>query len=267
MQNTTNNGQLRQVPSNAGGLIRSTLVSGAAALAVLTIVYLPAEYGRDPTGFGAVLGLTEMGQIKQQLYAEDAADAAAPQIAIDPAVIARLDAIEAQLALMNAVIGAPPAAAPAEAAPVEAAPVEAAPIEAAPAAPAEVAPETAPTEAAPTEVPSAATDPAAPAAAQWRDEVSYTLAPDEGIEVKLAMTEGQIAQFEWTANGAVVNYDTHGDGSGQKISYEQGRGVGEQAGAVTAAFTGNHGWFWRNRTDAPVTITLRTKGEYSALKQ
>jgi hypothetical protein len=256
MQNTTNNGQLRQVPSNAGGLIRSTLVSGAAALAVLTIVYLPAEYGRDPTGFGAVLGLTEMGQIKQQLYAEDAADAAAPQIAIDPAVIARLDAIEAQLALMNAVIGAPPAAAPAEAARVEAAQIEAAP-----AAPAEAAPETAPAQA------PAATDKAAPAAAQWRDEVSHTLAPDEGIEVKLAMTEGQIAQFEWTANGAVVNYDTHGDGSGQKISYELGRGVGEQAGAVTAAFTGNHGWFWRNRTDAPVTITLRTKGEYSALKQ
>jgi pyruvate/2-oxoglutarate dehydrogenase complex dihydrolipoamide acyltransferase (E2) component len=257
MQNTTNNGQLRQVPSNAGGLIRSTLVSGAAALAVLTIVYLPAQYGRDPTGFGAVLGLTEMGQIKQQLYAEDAADAAAPQIAIDPAVIARLDAIEAQLALMNAVIGAPPLAAP-----VEPAPVEAAPVEAAPAAPAEAAPETAPAEAAP-----AATDAAAPDAAQWRDEASYTLAPGEGIEVKLAMTEGQIAQFEWTANGAVVNFDTHGDGGGQKISYEQGRGVGEQAGSLTAAFTGNHGWFWRNRTDAPVTITLRTKGEYAELKQ
>ena len=158
MQNTSNNGQLRQVPSTSGGLIRSTLVSGAAALAVLTIVYLPAEYGRDPTGFGAVLGLTEMGQIKQQLYAEDAADAAAPQIAIDPAIIARLDAIEAQLALMNAVIGAPPSAVQAETPPVQAAP-EAAPAEAAP----------------------AATDTAAPAAAQWRDEASYTLAPGEGI--------------------------------------------------------------------------------------
>ena len=253
MQNTSNNGQLRQVPSNAGGLIRSTLLSAAAALAVLTIVYLPAEYGRDPTGFGAVLGLTEMGQIKQQLYAEDAADAAAPQIAIDPAIIARLDAIEAQLAMMNAVIGAPPIAVQAEAAPMEAAPMKAEP-----AAPAEAAPEAAP---------AAAADPAPPAAAQWRDEASYTLAPGEGIEVKLAMTEGQTAQFEWTANGAVVNFDTHGDGSGQKISYEQGRGVAQQAGELTAAFTGNHGWFWRNRTDAPVTITLRTKGEYSAVKQ
>jgi hypothetical protein len=64
----------------------------------------------------------------------------------------------------------------------------------------------------------------------------------------------------------VVNYDTHGDGSGQKISYEQGRGVPDQAGELTAAFTGNHGWFWRNRTDAPVTVTLRTAGDYAEMK-
>ena len=107
---------------------------------------------------------------------------------------------------------------------------------------------------------------AEPAAPEWRDEVSYTLAPGEGIEVKLVMEEGQTARFEWTANGGVVNYDTHGDGSGQKVSYEQGRGVPEQAGELTAAFTGNHGWFWRNRTDAPVTVTLRTGGAYAEMK-
>ena len=106
----------------------------------------------------------------------------------------------------------------------------------------------------------------AEATSGWRDEVSYTLAPGEGIEVKLAMQEGQIARFEWTANGSVVNYDTHGDGGGQRVSYEQGRAVPEQAGELTAAFTGNHGWFWRNRTDDPVTITLRTAGDYAELK-
>jgi hypothetical protein len=229
MQNMSNNGQLRQVPSNSGGLIRSTLASGAAALAVLVIVYLPAEYGRDPTGFGAVLGLTEMGQIKQQLYAEDAADAASAPVVLDPAVMARLDAIEAQLASINAALagGAAPVAG---------------------AAPNTAAPD-------------------ALAAGQWRDEGNYTLEPGQGIEVKLAMQAGEVAQFEWTANGAVVNFDTHGDGSGQKISYEQGRSVEGQTGELTAAFTGNHGWFWRNRTDAPVTITLRTKGAYSEVKQ
>jgi hypothetical protein len=260
--NRTNEGaQVRGVKATSGGLIRSTLLSGAAALGVLGVVYLPAEYGMDPTGFGAVLGLTEMGQIKQQLYAEAEADAAAAPVVLDPGVMARLERMEAQLTDIAAIVGADVLrdggadVTDAAAAPEASVPVEPAPGEAATAEPA-------PVEAAPTE----AVAEAAPAAPEWRDEVSYTLPPGEGIEVKLVMEEGQTARFEWTANGGVVNYDTHGDGSGQKVSYEQGRAVPEQAGELTAAFTGNHGWFWRNRTDAPVTVTLRTGGDYAEIK-
>ena len=45
-----------------------------AALAILITVVLPAEYGVDPTRIGRVLGLTEMGEIKQQLAEEAEAD-------------------------------------------------------------------------------------------------------------------------------------------------------------------------------------------------
>lgn len=277
-------GHVRGVEATSGGLIRSTVISGAAALAVLTVFYLPAEYGVDVTGLGGVLGLTEMGQIKQQLYGEAAADdaaAAAQVMTLDPAVTARLDRMEAQLLTIGAIIGAPAIDLPAPA--VESAPEEeAVVVEPEPqAAPEPIATESVSESAPAVEDTEANPEPAAEAAAiepaveaavaeaitsEWRDEVSYTLAPGEGIEVKLVMQEGQTARFEWTANGAVVNYDTHGDGSGQKISYETGRGVPEQAGELTAAFTGNHGWFWRNRTDAPVTMTLRTAGDYAELK-
>jgi hypothetical protein len=231
---------------------------------MLSVVYLPAEYGIDPTGLGAVLGLTEMGQIKQQLYAEaeaDEAGAGAP-ITLDPATLARLERIEAQLAAMGAVIGAPAALTDIPAQTAEA-------IAAAPAPEPDPAPAPAPeaaAEPAPAETAAAVDTAVSEANSGWRDEVSYSLAPGEGIEVKLVMQEGQTARFEWTANGSVVNYDTHGDGSGQKVSYEQGRGVPDQAGELTAAFTGNHGWFWRNRTDAPVTVTLRTAGDYAEMK-
>jgi hypothetical protein len=247
--------QLRGVDATSDGLIRSTLIASGAAAAMLSVVYLPAEYGIDPTGLGAVLGLTEMGQIKQQLYAEaeaDEAGAGAP-ITLDPATLARLERIEAQLAAMGAVIGAPAALTDIPAQTAEE-------IAAAPAPEPDPAPAPAPEAA-------AAVDTAVSEAnSGWRDEVSYSLAPGEGIEVKLVMQEGQTARFEWTANGSVVNYDTHGDGSGQKVSYEQGRGVPDQAGELTAAFTGNHGWFWRNRTDAPVTVTLHTAGDYAEMK-
>lgn len=252
-------GHIRGVEATSGGLIRSTLIASGMAAAMLSVVYLPAEYGIDPTGFGAVLGLTEMGQIKQQLYAEAEADddaAASAPVTLDPDTLARLDRIESQLATISAVIGAPAALSDAPAEQVTAA--DPAP-EPAPAPEAMAAP-------APAETAAAVDAAVAEATSGWRDEVSYTLAPGEGIEVKLAMQEGQTARFEWTANGSVVNYDTHGDGGGQKVSYEQGRAVPEQAGELTAAFTGNHGWFWRNRTEAPVTVTLRTAGDYAELR-
>ncbi|RWO37507.1 MAG: transmembrane anchor protein [Mesorhizobium sp.] len=99
------------------------------------------------------------------------------------------------------------------------------------------------------------------------DEMSITLTPGEGAEIKLIMMKGAQANYSWTANGGLVNFDTHGDGGGENISYEKGRGVGEDEGVLEAAFDGNHGWFWRNRTDADVTVTLRTSGAYTNIKR
>lgn len=108
----------------------------------------------------------------------------------------------------------------------------------------------------------------APAEAQmWKDEISFALEPGQGIEIKLVMEEGAVAPFEWKVEGGAVNFDLHGDGSGNEISYEKGRAVPEAAGELTAAFTGNHGGFWRNRGGAPVSVTLRVVGAYSEIKR
>ncbi|MEO1226587.1 MAG: hypothetical protein AAFX92_20405 [Pseudomonadota bacterium] len=240
-------GHIEGVDATSAGLVRATLGSLAAALAILIVFWLPAEYGFDPTGLGRVTGLTQMGEIKQQLYAEAAAEdavlaaqAAAERVSADPALIVRLDRLEAQLAGITTVLGIAPL--PALTAEAVAPPSE---------APAPMAP-----------TPEPSPEPVVP---EWRDEVSYTLAPTEGIEIKLVMTEGAIAAFEWTANGSILNHDTHGDGGDRRITYEQGRGVPGQSGELVAAFDGNHGWFWRNRTDAPVTFTLRTRGDYARM--
>ena len=45
-------------------LRKSTLIAAVSAVAILTLVVLPSEYGIDPTGIGRVIGLTEMGDIK-----------------------------------------------------------------------------------------------------------------------------------------------------------------------------------------------------------
>ena len=99
----------------------------------------------------------------------------------------------------------------------------------------------------------------------WTDKVSFTLVPGEGIEIKLVMEKDAEAEYRWVAKNGVVNFDLHGDGSGQNISYEKGRAVPGQEGVLTAAFTGNHGWFWRNRDKQDVTVTLSVRGSYSEI--
>jgi len=108
---------------------------------------------------------------------------------------------------------------------------------------------------------------AGPAADPWRDEISFMLQPGEGTEIKLRMQAADKATYAWEVQGGVVNYDTHGDGGGRSISYEKGRGVSSDEGELLAAFTGNHGWFWRNRGQAPVKVVLRTGGTYRDIQR
>jgi len=221
----------RPAPSDlpsTGSLLKSTGIAAVIASALLVTTVLPAEYGVDPTGVGSLLGLTEMGRIKMQLAEEAKADAAA------------------EVSASQAAVQLSPVVTPSEAPPTPSAPAEALP--------------------GPTIQPAQAAS--APQAQTWSDTTTVNLAPDDSYEVKLVMEKGATARFEWFTNGPTVNYDTHGDGPG--INYHgYGKGTNEdrQEGELTAAFTGSHGWFWRNRSGQPVTITLRTSGDYTDMKQ
>ena len=100
----------------------------------------------------------------------------------------------------------------------------------------------------------------------WRDEISFTLAPGDSAEWKLVMTAGQSAEYKMIVDGGRVNFDLHGHGSGQSVTYERGRGSRGPEGVISADFDGEHGWFWRNRDSAPVTITVQVRGEYSEFR-
>ena len=81
------------------------------------------------------------------------------------------------------------------------------------------------------------------------------------------MNEGDVAGYRMVIEGGRVNFDLHAHGRGQSITYEKGRGSTGSEGELVAAFSGNHGWFWRNRDKTPLTVTLQLRGTYSALKQ
>lgn len=103
------------------------------------------------------------------------------------------------------------------------------------------------------------------------DQMTVTLKPGEGTEIKLEMLKNKTVSYEWTAAGGPVNYDTHGEPyNGEKgyfHSYTKGKQVKGDKGEFTALFDGTHGWFWRNRSNNDVTISLETTGDYLSVKQ
>jgi hypothetical protein len=96
-------------------------------------------------------------------------------------------------------------------------------------------------------------------------EATLTLAPDEGSEVKATMKAGEEFTYEWSTGGPKINFELHGEeigaGSGDYTSYEKGTSAGA-SGKFRAPFDGTHGWYWRNRSDAPITITVKATGAF-----
>lgn len=101
------------------------------------------------------------------------------------------------------------------------------------------------------------------------DELSLTLRPNEGAEIKALMRKGERFVFTWTTEGGTANFDMHGEAPDAKkdefTSYWKGTKASGGHGAFEAPFDGTHGWYWRNRGSVPVTVKVRTSGFYEKL--
>lgn len=217
----------RDLPSTPK-LIKSTLLAIVGAAFLLVAVVMPAEYGIDPTGLGKVTGLQTMGEIKMSLAKEAEAE---------------------QLAAERAVNQEMPVAVVDEDAPSEQLLAENMAV--APATQTDAAPEVGLT------------------AGIRKDTMTVELAPDEGSEIKVDLKKGEVVRYSWSSNAGKANFDIHADSKPLKIKYH-GYGKGSAVtdeGTIEAAFDGSHGWFWRNRSGAPLTVTLETEGPYTDIKQ
>jgi hypothetical protein len=204
-------------------LIRSTIVATAVAGVLAVTCVLPAEYAYDPTGVGRVLGLTEMGEIKRDAEAKKAKKADLPGAKSG----------STQLASGSHVMN-------------DAAPIGGAWSQLAQAAPAAA--------------------PAAPAAAtgQKTDTLEIVLQPNAKMELKAWMKKGEGYAFTWTASSP-INFNFHGEKFNARddeyTEYKKGIAATDK-GEFKAGYDGTHGWSWRNRTKAPITVKATITGTY-----
>lgn len=107
-----------------------------------------------------------------------------------------------------------------------------------------------------------------PGTRQRSDTVTLDIPAGGELEYKLAMALGKRLDYTWSTNGPAVYVDFHGektgDPSGGFTRHKNGEFTSD-AGTLIAPFDGSHGWFWRNSSGSPVTITLEMRGQYEVI--
>lgn len=109
------------------------------------------------------------------------------------------------------------------------------------------------------------------------DSREIVLAPGEGMEIKYNMKKGAGLLYSWTASATLL-YEFHGEpdvkpagkeGTDYYESYELGDKVGKSQahGTFVAPTTGIHGWFWENKSAAPVKLKLVNAGFFDWVMQ
>jgi hypothetical protein len=95
--------------------------------------------------------------------------------------------------------------------------------------------------------------------------LELTLEPGQETEIKTVLRASKVIEYTWKTDGGLVYCDLHGHdpAAGQDffVRYrEDQEGATEATGSLVAPFDGEHGWYWLNISEVPVTITLTVTG-------
>jgi hypothetical protein len=106
-------------------------------------------------------------------------------------------------------------------------------------------------------------------AAPRTENVSVTLEPGQQTEIKALLDASQVIVYSWQAEGGEVYTDFHGhepSAGDAFVRYEEQQSGHEGHGSLVAPFTGEHGWYWLNISETPVTIKLSFTGYHNEVK-
>lgn len=105
----------------------------------------------------------------------------------------------------------------------------------------------------------------------YTGKIEINVKPREELEYKARLAQGEPLLYSWTVQGGHIDFEFHGEpteGEWPKDyyqSYQIGKSSQREQGSFVAPFTGQHGWYWRNLGEEPVTIVLEAHGYYTQL--
>lgn len=98
---------------------------------------------------------------------------------------------------------------------------------------------------------------------------TITLQPNEQTEIKMLLTAGQVALFQWATDIDELYVDFHGhlpDADNFWVRYKEEDSNRAGQGSLVAPFDGEHGWYWLNMSESVATITLDLHGYFDGIK-
>jgi hypothetical protein len=104
-----------------------------------------------------------------------------------------------------------------------------------------------------------------PKSLEWKDTISIIIPARGGKEYKLQVLNNATFEYSWETDGSELFYDFHGEPKGDTTGYFKSYKEStdkQSSGSLTTTFEGVHGWYWKNSTSVPVTVTLKVKGNY-----
>lgn len=217
--NETDNQESQSAPSQ-GNLLKGALLALVAAAVVTVLFVLPAEFGVDPTGIGAKLGLLDLADTAESAENNGASGGSTIVEGTWPGIPEEFDFYEPEI------LGDPYSRTQ---------------------------------------------------AAKFRsDTITIELDVGEQTEYKAIMQQGEAFVYHWKLEKGIVYTDFHADPGENAaaagypdqyyIRYAESE-TAESSGSLVAPFAGNHGWYWLNIEEEPITITLEVHGYYDRIEE
>lgn len=98
------------------------------------------------------------------------------------------------------------------------------------------------------------------------DTLEITIPGDGETEIKTVLGANKVLVYSWKTDRGSIYSDFHGHDPEFTdefwVRYEEHQEGNEDNGSLVAPFSGEHGWYWLNYNEFPVTVTLSLTGFY-----
>ncbi len=96
--------------------------------------------------------------------------------------------------------------------------------------------------------------------------LQVTIPPERETEIKTVLLAAKTILYSWQVDRGTIYSDFHGHdpelGNDFWVRYKEHQEASGDNGSLVAPFNGEHGWYWLNYNEFPVTVTLTVTGYF-----